>query len=104
MPPLPKTIEETASFAPRDLAPAFARMSARRLYIFGGIGSDRDRTSLWRRLCRFHPPPERGPAGSSASGCLRAVAAGNPAALNELFSHVGTSWKIVAPRLTRMST
>ncbi len=89
MPPLPKTIEETASFAPRDLAPAFARMSARRLYIFGGIALIATGLLFGDVFAVFILHQNAARQSDALMAASRAVAAGNPAALNELFSHVG---------------
>jgi len=93
MPPLPKTlpnaIEKPASFAPGDLALTFARMSARRLYIFGGIALIASGLLFGDIFAVFILHQNAARQGDALMAAGRAVAAGNPAAVNELFIHLG---------------
>ena len=89
MPTISKTIKETASFAPEDLAPAFARMSARRLYIFGGIALIATGLLFGDIFAVFILHQNAAQQGDALMAAGRAVAAGNPAAVNELFRHLG---------------
>lgn len=89
MPPISKTIKETASFALGDLAPAFARMSARRLYIFGGIALIATGLIFGDIFAVFILHQNAARQGDALMAAGRAVAAGNPAAVNKLFSHLG---------------
>lgn len=89
MPPVPNTIKETASFAPGDLASAFARMSARRLYIFGGIALIATGLIFGDIFAVFILHQNAARQGDALMATSRAVAAGNPTAVNELFNHLG---------------
>lgn len=89
MPTISKTTKETASFAPEDLAPAFARMSARRLYIFGGIALIATGLLFGDIFAVFILHQNAAQQGDALMAAGRAVAAGNPAAVNELFRHLG---------------
>jgi hypothetical protein len=88
---------DSASFAStksaRDFAPgvesSFARMSARRLYIFGGIALIAAGLLFGDIFAVFILHQNAARQGEALVAASRAVAAGNAAAVNEVFSHLG---------------
>ncbi|MFZ3265482.1 MAG: hypothetical protein WA172_15865 [Terriglobales bacterium] len=88
MPTIPRPLSEGASFAPA-LASAFAPMSARRLYIFGGIVLIAGGLLFGDIFAVFILHQNAAQQGEALVSASRAVAAGNAAGVNELFSHLG---------------
>jgi len=101
MPPIPRPMPDSASFAPmnseRGFAPGFApgfesffeRMSARRLYIFGGIALIAAGLLFGDIFAVFVLHQNAARQGEALIAASRAVAAGNAAAVNEVFVHLG---------------
>jgi hypothetical protein len=101
MPAIPRPMPDSASLAPvnsaRDFSPGFApgfapsfeRMSARRLYIFGGIALIAAGLLFGDIFAVFILHQNAGRQGEALVAASRAVAAGNAAAVNEVFSHLG---------------
>jgi hypothetical protein len=98
MPQIPRPMPDSASFAPtksaRGFAPAFApgfeQMSARRLYIFGGIALIAAGLLFGDIFAVFILHQNAGRQGEALVAASRAVAAGNAAAVNDAFSHLGS--------------
>jgi hypothetical protein len=97
MPAIPKPIPDTAAFAPTrsaagfasSFAPGFAPMSARRLYIFGGIALIAAGLLFGDIFAVFILHQNAARQGEALMAASRAVAAGNPPAVDELFNHLG---------------
>ncbi len=97
MPTIPSRLPEGASFAPRNsasgfatgLASAFAPMSARRLYIFGGIALIAGGLLFGDIFAVFILHQNAARQGEALVSASRAVAAGNVAAVNESVSYLG---------------
>src|SRR6202171_5493113 len=97
MPATPRPMPDSASFAPTnsargfapDFAPSFERMSARRLYIFGGIALIAAGLLFGDIFAVFLRHEDAGLQGAAVVAASRAVAAGNAAAVNDAFSHLG---------------
>jgi hypothetical protein len=84
MPAIPRPFPESAS-----LAPNFAPMSARRLYIFGGIALIAAGLLFGDIFAVFVLHQNAGRQGEALIAASRAVAAGNPVAVDEVFGHLG---------------
>jgi len=87
---------DSASFAPTnsargfsDFALSFERMSALRLYIFGGIALIAAGLLFGDIFAVFILHQNAARQGEALVAASRAVAAGNAAAVNEVFSHLG---------------
>ena len=101
MPAIPRPMPDSASFAPtksaRGLVPSFAptfgpcleRMGARRLYIFGGIALIAAGLLFGDIFAVFILHQNAGRQGAALVAASRAVAAGNAAAVNDAFRHLG---------------
>lgn len=89
MPAIPRPIPDRASFAPANSAPGFAPMSARRLYVFGGIALIAAGLLFGDIFAVFILHQNAGRQGEALIAASRAVAAGNAAVVNEVFSHLG---------------
>ncbi len=101
MPAIPRQMPDSASFAPTnsargfapgfapDFAPSFERMSARRLYIFGGIALIAAGLLFGDIFAVFILHQNAARQGEALITASRAVAAGNAAAVNEVFVHLG---------------
>lgn len=97
MPAIPRPMPDSASFAStksaRGFAPgfesSFERMSARRLYIFGGIALIAAGLLFGDIFAVFILHQNAARQGEALVAASRAVAAGNAAAVNEVFSHLG---------------
>jgi hypothetical protein len=101
MPTIPQPMPDSASFAPtksaRGFAPAFGpgvalcfeQMSARRLYIFGGIALIAAGLLFGDIFAVFILHQNAARQGEALVAASRAVAAGNAAAVNDAFSHLG---------------
>jgi hypothetical protein len=101
MPAIPRPMPNSASFAPtnsaRGFAPGFApgfelsfeRMSARRLYIFGGIALIAAGLLFGDIFAVFILHQNAARQGEALIAASRAVAVGNAAAVNEVFVHLG---------------
>ncbi len=93
MPATPKSFPDRASSAPAKpalaLAPHFAPMSARRLYIFGGIALIAAGLLFGDIFAVFILHQNAALQGEALIAASRAVAAGNAAAVNDVFSHLG---------------
>src|SRR5205807_370804 len=101
MPAIPRPMPDSASFAPgnsaRGFSPAFApgfvpsfeRMSARRLYIFGGIALIAAGLLFGDIFAVFILHQNAAWQGEALVAASRAVAAGNAEGVNEVFSHLG---------------
>src|SRR6202171_3924185 len=97
MPATPRPMPDSASFAPTNsargfsppFAPSFERMSARRLYIFGGIALIAAGLLFGDIFAVFILHQNAARQGAALVAASRAVAAGNVAAVNEVFSHLG---------------
>jgi hypothetical protein len=102
MPAIPRPMPDSASFAPANsargfapgfgpgFAPPFERMSARRLYIFGGIALIAAGLLFGDIFAVFILHQNAGRQGEALVAASRAVAAGNAAAVNDAFSHLGS--------------
>lgn len=84
MPAIRRPIPNSAS-----LAPNFAAMSARRLYIFGGIALIAAGLLFGDIFAVFTLHQNAARQGEALIAASRAVATGNAAAVNEVFSHLG---------------
>jgi hypothetical protein len=97
MPAITRPLPDSASVAPMnsargfasDFAPSFERMSARRLYIFGGIALIAAGLLFGDIFAIFILHQNAGRQGEALIAASRAVAAGNAAAVNDAFSHLG---------------
>jgi len=101
MPTIPRPMPDSASFAPtnsaRGFAPGFApgfessfeRMSARRLYIFGGIALIAAGLLFGDIFAVFILHQNAARQSEALIAASRAAAAGNAAAVNEVFSRLG---------------
>ena len=89
MPPISRAFPDRASVAPANSAPAFAPMSARRLYVFGGIALIAAGLLFGDIFAVFILHQNAALQGEALIAASRAVAAGNAAAVNEVFSHLG---------------
>jgi len=96
MPTIPRPMQDSASFAPTNSARGFApdftsfeRMSARRLYIFGGIALIAAGLLFGDIFAVFILHQDAARQGEALVAASRAVAAGNAAAVNEVFAHLG---------------
>src|SRR6202049_1231998 len=97
MPAISRPMPDGASFAPTKsargfasaFAPAFEQMSARRLYIFGGIALIAAGLLFGDIFAVFILHQNAGRQGAALVAASRAVAAGNAAAVNDAFSHLG---------------
>lgn len=93
MPPISRAFPDRASVAPANSAPAFAShfapMSARRLYVFGGIALIAAGLLFGDIFAVFILHQNAALQGEALIAASRAVAAGNAAAVNEVFSHLG---------------
>jgi hypothetical protein len=97
MPAIPRPVRDSSSFAPTnsargfapDFAPSFERMSARRLYIFGGIALISAGLLFGDIFAVFILHQNAARQGEALIAASRAVAAGNAAAVNDAFSHLG---------------
>src|ERR1022692_3806927 len=98
MPAIPKPLPDNAASAPTSsaagfasgFAPGFTRMSARRLYIFGGIALIAAGLLFGDIFAVFILHQNAALQGEALMAASRAVAAGKPATVNELFSHLGS--------------
>ena len=88
MPAIPRPIPDSASLAPA-LAASFAPLSARRLYIFGGIALIAGGLLFGDIFAVFILHQNAARQGEALSAASRAIAAGNAAAVNEWFGHLG---------------
>ncbi len=100
MPAIPRPMPDSASFAPGNsargfspafapgFAPSFERMSARRLYIFGGIALIAAGLLFGDIFAVFILHQNAAWQGEALVAASRAVAAGNAAGVNEVFSHL----------------
>ena len=97
MPAIPRPMPDSASFEPTKsargfapgFAPAFEQMSARRLYIFGGIALIAAGLLFGDIFAVFILHQNAARQGEALITASRAVAAGNAAAVNEVFVHLG---------------
>src|SRR5271166_6698913 len=104
MPAIPRPLSDGASFAPATSAPgsagfgsgfapgfaqALAPMGARRLYIFGGIALIAAGLLFGDIFAVFILHQNAARQGEALIAAAHAVAAGNVAAVNELFGHLG---------------
>src|ERR1700704_721537 len=97
MPATPRPMPDSASFAltnsargfAPDFAPSFERMSARRLYIFGGIALITAGLLFGDIFAVFILHQNAARQGEALVAASRAVAVGNAAAVNEVFAHLG---------------
>jgi len=93
MPAIPKPLPDTASFTPASsaggFASGFAPMSARRLYIFGGISLIAGGLLFGDIFAVFILHQNAARQGEALIAASRAIASGNAAAVNESFSHLG---------------
>ena len=101
MPAIPRPMPDSASFAPGNsargfspafapgFAPSFERMSARRLYIFGGIALIAAGLLFGDIFAVFILHQNAAWQGEALVAASRAVAAENAAGVNEVFSHLG---------------
>jgi hypothetical protein len=92
MPAMPKQFPDSASLAPAvasGLAPGFAAMSARRLYIFGGIVLIAAGLLFGDIFAVFVLHQNAARQGEALMAAARAVAAGNAVAVNEIFNNLG---------------
>src|SRR5258706_15206141 len=89
MPATPRPIPDSASFAPNSSARGFEQMSARRIYIFGGIALIAAGLLFGDVFAFFILHQKAARQGEALIAASRAVAAGNAAAVNEVFSHLG---------------
>ena len=93
MPAIPRPIPDCASAATTDSAPGFAAdfspLSARRLYMFGGIALIAAGLLFGDIFAVFILHQNAARQGEALMAAARAVAAGNAAAVNEVFSHLG---------------
>ena len=93
MPAMPKAFPDRASAAPANsalaFAPHFAPMSARRLYIFCGIALIAAGLLFGDIFAVFILHPNATLQGEALIAASRAVAAGNAAAVNDVFSQLG---------------
>ena len=78
----------TANFAPA-FAPGFAPMSARRLYIFGGIALIAGGLLFGDIFAVFILHQNAGRQGEALMAASRGVAAGDAEAVNKVFGHLG---------------
>ena len=102
MPATPRPMPDSATLTPtkpaRGFAPGFApgfesffeRMSARRLYIFGGIALIAAGLLFGDIFAVFILHQNAARQGEALIAASRAVAAGNAAAVNEAFGHLGS--------------
>jgi hypothetical protein len=106
MPAIPKPLPDSTASAPTTAAagfasglapgfapgftPGFTPMSARRLYIFGGIALVAAGLLFGDIFAVFILHQNAALQGEALMAASRAVAAGNPATVNELFSHLGS--------------
>ena len=88
MPAIPRPFPDSASLTP-TLAAGFAPLSARRLYIFGGIALIAGGLLFGDIFAVFILHQNAARQGEALSAASRAIAAGNAAAVNEWFSHLG---------------
>jgi len=88
MPAIPRPVPDSASLAP-TLAAGFAPLSARRLYIFGGIALIAGGLLFGDIFAVFILHQNAARQGEALSAASRAIAAGNAAAVNEWFGHLG---------------
>ena len=97
MPAIPRPTPDSASFATTksargfapDFTPGFERMSARRLYIFWGIALIATGLLFGDIFAVFILHQNAARQGEALVAASRAVAAGDAAAVNEVFSHLG---------------
>jgi hypothetical protein len=97
MPAIPRPMPDSASFAPtkstRGFTPgfesSFERMSAPRLYIFGGIALIAAGLLFGDIFAVFILHQNAARQGEALVAASRAVAAGNAAEVNEVFVHLG---------------
>ncbi len=89
MPAIPRPFPDSTSLAPANSASGFAPMSARRLYIFGGIALIAGGLLFGDVFAVFILHQNAARQGEALVAASRAVAAGNAAAVNEVFSHLG---------------
>ena len=82
------TTKSARGFAP-DFTPGFERMSARRLYIFWGIALIATGLLFGDIFAVFILHQNAARQGEALVAASRAVAAGDAAAVNEVFSHLG---------------
>jgi hypothetical protein len=89
MPAIPRPIPDRASFALTNSAPGFAPMSARRLYVFGGIALIAAGLLFGDIFAVFILHQNAALQGEALIAASHAVAAGNAAVVNEVFRHLG---------------
>ena len=97
MPAIPRPLPDRASFAPASSASGFAptfasgftKMSARRLYIFGGIALIAGGLLFGDIFAVFILHQNAARQGEALIAASRAVATGDAAAVNEIFGHLG---------------
>jgi len=96
MPTIPRPMQDSASFAPvksargsSGFATGFEQMSARRLYIFGGIALIAVGLLFGEIFAVFILHQNAARQGEALVAASRAVAAGNAAAVNEVFASLG---------------
>lgn len=97
MPAIPRPLPDSVVFTPTNsasgFAPAvasgFAPMSARRLYVFGGIALIATGLLFGDIFAVFILHQNAARQGEALMAASRAIAAGNAAAVNEVFSHLG---------------
>ena len=97
MPAITRPLPDSTSFAPTKsargfasaFAPAFEQMSARRLYIFGGMALIAAGLLFGDIFAVFILHQNAARQGEALVAASRAVAAGNAAAVNEVFANLG---------------
>jgi hypothetical protein len=97
MPAIPRTLPDSAILTPTNsvsgfppaFASGFAPMSARRLYIFGGIALIASGLLFGNIFAVFILHQNAARQGEALMAASRAVAAGNAATVTELFNHLG---------------
>src|SRR5260370_41733259 len=97
MPAITRPLPDSASAAPMnsargfasDFAPSFERMSARRLYIFGGIALIAAGLLFGDIFAVFILHQNAARQGEALIAASRALAAGSPAAASDAFRHLG---------------
>src|SRR5258706_9113660 len=89
MPATPRPIPDSANLSPKSSARGFEQMSARRIYIFGGIALIAAGLLFGDVFAVFILHQNAARQGEALIAASRAVAAGNAAAVNEVFIHLG---------------
>src|SRR5260221_12083021 len=89
MPAIPRPIPDSASLSPKSSARGFEQMSARRIYIFGGIALIAAGLLFGDIFAVFILHQNAARQGEALIAASRAVAAGNAAAVNGGFIYLG---------------